>query len=243
MSCSRRPRGTLRRRQRSWSPTSRNGCPSWSSRTRRTSASSCACTSGSSTSTASRRPTATPALEARARAALRPGHPRPDAAGPRRRDACAAPSAGIRRTRDMPILMLTARREESDKVLGLDSGADDYLTKPFGVRELMARVRALLRRGRSPAAAGRRRRTAGRLQAHRDGSGAPPRARRRARRRADVQRVPAAVRAAVEPGIVFSREALLRRCGRTRRSSPCEASTRWSSACGRRSKRTRPNPR
>jgi DNA-binding response OmpR family regulator len=45
-----------------------------------------------------------------------------------------------------PILMLTARREENDKVLGLDSGADDYLTKPFGVRELMARVRALLRR-------------------------------------------------------------------------------------------------
>ena len=45
-----------------------------------------------------------------------------------------------------PILMLTARREESDKVLGLDSGADDYLTKPFGIRELMARVRALLRR-------------------------------------------------------------------------------------------------
>jgi DNA-binding response OmpR family regulator len=48
---------------------------------------------------------------------------------------------------DTPILMLTARREEADKVVGLDSGADDYLTKPFGVRELMARVRALLRRG------------------------------------------------------------------------------------------------
>jgi DNA-binding response OmpR family regulator len=48
-----------------------------------------------------------------------------------------------------PILMLTARREESDKVLGLDSGADDYLTKPFGIRELMARVRALLRRGQA----------------------------------------------------------------------------------------------
>ena len=46
-----------------------------------------------------------------------------------------------------PVLMLTARRDEPDKVLGLDSGADDYLTKPFGVRELMARVRALLRRG------------------------------------------------------------------------------------------------
>src|SRR4029453_17821765 len=39
---------------------------------------------------------------------------------------------------DTPILMLTARREESDKVVGLDSGADDYLTKPFGIRELMA---------------------------------------------------------------------------------------------------------
>ena len=50
---------------------------------------------------------------------------------------------------DVPILMLTARREESDKVLGLDSGADDYLTKPFGVRELVARVRARLRRPRA----------------------------------------------------------------------------------------------
>jgi DNA-binding response OmpR family regulator len=47
---------------------------------------------------------------------------------------------------DVPILMLTARREEADKVLGLESGADDYLTKPFGIRELVARVRALLRR-------------------------------------------------------------------------------------------------
>ncbi len=53
-----------------------------------------------------------------------------------------------------PILMLTARREESDKVLGLESGADDYLTKPFGVRELVARVRALLRRRPLVAAAG-----------------------------------------------------------------------------------------
>lgn len=52
------------------------------------------------------------------------------------------------RNSDVPILMLTARRDESDKVLGLDSGADDYLTKPFGVRELVARVRALLRRRR-----------------------------------------------------------------------------------------------
>jgi DNA-binding response OmpR family regulator len=52
------------------------------------------------------------------------------------------------RNSDAPILMLTARRDEADKVLGLDSGADDYLTKPFGVRELVARVRALLRRRR-----------------------------------------------------------------------------------------------
>src|SRR5687768_1677094 len=48
--------------------------------------------------------------------------------------------------RSTPIMMLTARREETDKVLGLESGADDYLTKPFGVREFIARVRALLRR-------------------------------------------------------------------------------------------------
>jgi len=53
-----------------------------------------------------------------------------------------------RTNRDVPILMLTARREESDKVIGLESGADDYLTKPFGVRELVARARALLRRPR-----------------------------------------------------------------------------------------------
>jgi two-component system OmpR family response regulator/two-component system alkaline phosphatase synthesis response regulator PhoP len=50
--------------------------------------------------------------------------------------------------RDVPILILTARREEADKVVGLESGADDYLTKPFGVRELVARARALLRRPR-----------------------------------------------------------------------------------------------
>jgi two-component system OmpR family response regulator/two-component system alkaline phosphatase synthesis response regulator PhoP len=49
---------------------------------------------------------------------------------------------------DVPILLLTARREETDKVVALESGADDYLTKPFGVRELVARARALLRRPR-----------------------------------------------------------------------------------------------
>ena len=48
------------------------------------------------------------------------------------------------RTRFLPILMLTAKSEESDKVLGLDSGADDYVTKPFSPKELVARVKALL---------------------------------------------------------------------------------------------------
>ena len=57
-----------------------------------------------------------------------------------------------RMNQDVPILILTARREEADKVVGLESGADDYLTKPFGVRELVARVRALLRRRRHVAA-------------------------------------------------------------------------------------------
>lgn len=50
------------------------------------------------------------------------------------------------RTRALPILMLTAKSEETDKVLGLDSGADDYVTKPFSPKELVARVKALLRR-------------------------------------------------------------------------------------------------
>jgi DNA-binding response OmpR family regulator len=54
---------------------------------------------------------------------------------------------------ETPILMLTARSDESDKVLGLESGADDYLTKPFGIRELVARVRALLRRAGATRAA------------------------------------------------------------------------------------------
>ena len=53
---------------------------------------------------------------------------------------------------DAPVLLLTARREESDKVLGLESGADDYLAKPFGVRELVARARALMRRPRAASA-------------------------------------------------------------------------------------------
>jgi two-component system phosphate regulon response regulator PhoB len=51
-----------------------------------------------------------------------------------------------KRTRDIPIIMLTARTEEQDKLLGLETGADDYVTKPFSPRELNARIKAVLRR-------------------------------------------------------------------------------------------------
>ena len=50
------------------------------------------------------------------------------------------------RTKSIPILMLTARGDEPDKVAGLDAGADDYITKPFSTQEMLARIRAVLRR-------------------------------------------------------------------------------------------------
>lgn len=53
---------------------------------------------------------------------------------------------GDKRTRAIPIIMLTARSEEQDKLLGLETGADDYITKPFSPRELIARIKAVLRR-------------------------------------------------------------------------------------------------
>ncbi|MDR0958257.1 MAG: response regulator transcription factor [Clostridiales bacterium] len=63
-------------------------------------------------------------------------------------DACRK----IRETRQTPIIMITARADEVDKVLGLELGADDYITKPFGIRELIARVKANLRRSVQPPA-------------------------------------------------------------------------------------------
>ena len=58
----------------------------------------------------------------------------------------------VRRRSHVPVIMLTARSEETDRVTGLDAGADDYLAKPFGIEELLARIRAVLRRaGRSAA--------------------------------------------------------------------------------------------
>jgi DNA-binding response OmpR family regulator len=115
---------------------------------------------------------------------------------------------------DVPILMLTARRDETDKVIGLESGADDYLTKPFGVRELVARARALLRRPRQAVAA---------IAAGNGDSLGPPisvhglaidPARRRVQADGqDVELTDQEFRLlyllATHPGIVFSREALL----------------------------------
>ncbi|MCX5784209.1 MAG: response regulator transcription factor [Elusimicrobia bacterium] len=57
------------------------------------------------------------------------------------------------KTSAIPVIMLTAKGEESDKLVGLEMGADDYVTKPFSVKELLARVKAVLRRSETPAAA------------------------------------------------------------------------------------------
>jgi DNA-binding response OmpR family regulator len=111
--------------------------------------------------------------------------------------------------RDAPILMLTARREEADKVMGLDSGADDYLTKPFGVRELMARASALMRRTRGTLA----RSDGENRPVHVHGVELDP-----SRRSVRVRMMPVEVTRqefnllyvlASNPGIVFTRERLL----------------------------------
>src|SRR5206468_3449634 len=60
----------------------------------------------------------------------------------------------LRTTSNVPIIMLTARDDELDKVIGLELGADDYITKPFSIREFRSRVRALLRRAKAPHTAG-----------------------------------------------------------------------------------------
>ena len=57
----------------------------------------------------------------------------------------------IRERSDVPIIVVTARGEEADRVVGLELGADDYVVKPFGIRELIARIRAVTRRGRGTA--------------------------------------------------------------------------------------------
>jgi DNA-binding response OmpR family regulator len=112
---------------------------------------------------------------------------------------------------DVPVLMLTARREEADKVVGLESGADDYLTKPFSVRELIARVRALLRRGPRPIVSTKE---AGRPVTYKHIDMDPARRRVRVGNR-EVELTSNEFHLLyvllASPGIVFSREALLSR--------------------------------
>ncbi len=116
---------------------------------------------------------------------------------------------------DVPILMLTARREEADKVLGLESGADDYLTKPFGVRELVARARALMRRPRHLSVPGGADRGST-LTVH--GITIDPARRRVVAGDRDIdltaQEFSLLHLLASHPGIVFSRDALLARIWR-----------------------------
>ena len=75
----------------------------------------------------------------------------------------------LRRNGELPIIMLTARDDELDKVLGLELGADDYITKPFSIREFRSRVRALLRRAAIPLAAQAEEETVERLLTRRRG--------------------------------------------------------------------------
>ena len=70
----------------------------------------------------------------------------------------------LRQTSDIPIIMLTAKDDVSDKVMGLDMGADDYMTKPFAIEELLARIRVSLKKHRVDAGAGTGARTAGKLR-------------------------------------------------------------------------------
>ncbi len=108
--------------------------------------------------------------------------------------------------RAVPILMLTAREEESDKVLGLETGADDYITKPFSMRELLARVKANIRRRNLAANASAATRTAGGLSLDEAGFVAfkNGKALELSQKEYDLLRL-----LMTSPGKVFSREALM----------------------------------
>jgi two-component system, OmpR family, response regulator len=116
----------------------------------------------------------------------------------------------LRSQSNVPIIMLTARGEELDKVLGLELGADDYITKPFSIREFRSRIRALLRRASSPHLAGEREELIERGELRID---VP-------RRTVEVRNEPVQltfiefemlVVLAQSPGVVFSRRELLER--------------------------------
>jgi DNA-binding response OmpR family regulator len=115
----------------------------------------------------------------------------------------------LQRERWVPVLMLTARTEEADKVAGFAVGADDYLTKPFSLRELAVRVRAILRRFERSAE-----RTPD-TPIHADGLAIDPSRRRVTLRGDDLQLTPLEfdilLTLAREPGVVFTREQLMDR--------------------------------
>jgi DNA-binding response OmpR family regulator len=111
----------------------------------------------------------------------------------------------LRRENPVPVLMLSARREDTDRIIGLEIGADDYLTKPFNPHELVARVKAILRRTRSPQPSGKTIRL-GNLIIDAE------------RHQASTDGIPVSLRTkefalllafAREPGVVFTRERLL----------------------------------
>ncbi len=116
----------------------------------------------------------------------------------------------LRAESTVPIIMLTARDDELDKVLGLELGADDYITKPFSIREFRSRVRALLRRAATPHQAGRREEVIDRGDLRID----------LPRRTVEVRGAPVQLtfvefelvaQLAAEPGVVFTRRQLLER--------------------------------
>ena len=134
-------------------------------------------------------------------------------------------------TANLPIIMLTARTEEADRLQGLDTGADDYITKPFSIEELLARIRAVLRRVRPAFAA----ETLAFADLTMDLVAAPRRARARARSTsarpssaccASFSRAPAACSRATSCSTW---------CGARTRTWSCARSTRRSAACAARS--------
>ena len=155
-----------------------------------------------------------------------------DAAARLRASSSAARSAALR-WREVPIIMLTARGEETDRVRGLDSGADDYVVKPFSTSELVARLRAVIRRARPATNAEILR--FGDLALDLVGASRQP------RRPADPSRPDRVPAAALLPRAAGTRllARAIARCGLgpRRRGRDCAPSTSTSAGCARRSTR------
>ena len=134
-------------------------------------------------------------------------------------------------TANVPIIMLTARGEEDDRIRGLETGADDYLTKPFSPKELVARAGAVLRRVRPALAA-----EALAYARHRDGPRRPSGAPRRPVDPARPDRISPAAPFPRKSAAGSSRaSSCSKRSGRTARTSSCGPSTSTSAACAWRS--------